>query len=136
MIDDLEKEGLIRPITHDPNRVRDAMELARRDLGVARTLLATSSDWAYTVAYNAALQAGRALMFSRGYRPEGSNQHISVVRFCAEFLPREEALWLDRMRRKRHQSVYDVAGSVSEREAEDSVKRAEKIMRKIEDLIR
>jgi uncharacterized protein (UPF0332 family) len=40
------------------------------------------------------------------------------------------------MRRKRHQSVYDVAGSVSEREAEDSVKRAEKIMRKIEGLIR
>jgi uncharacterized protein (UPF0332 family) len=39
------------------------------------------------------------------------------------------------MRRKRHQSVYDTAGSVSEREAENAVKKAEEIVQAIEALI-
>lgn len=135
MIEDLEREGLISRLRPDPQRVRDAMKLAHRDLGVATNLLVSSNDWAYTVAYNAILQAGRALMFSKGYRPEGGNQHIAIVRFCDLFLSREDALWFDRMRRKRHQSVYDTAGSVSDREAENAVKKAEEIVQVIEVLI-
>jgi uncharacterized protein (UPF0332 family) len=135
MIEDLEREGLIRPLPIDPKRVRDALALARRDIGVARDLLPSSNDWAFTVAYNAVLQAGRALMFSKGYRPEGANQHVSVVRFCEEFLSPEDAVWFERMRRKRHQSVYDTAGSVSEREAENAVKKAEEIVQAIEAII-
>jgi len=136
MIEDLEREGLIRPLTIDHRRVQDALTLANRDLGVARGLLTSSSDWAFAVAYNAVLQAGRALMFSKGYRPEGSNQHVAVVRFCDEFLSRDNALWFERMRRKRHQSVYDSAGTVSGREAENVVKKAEEIVQAIETLIR
>jgi len=135
MIEDLEREGLISRLRPDPQRVRDAMKLAHRDLGVATNLLGSSNDWAYTVAYNAILQAGRALMFSKGYRPEGGNQHIAIVRFCDLFLSREDALWFDRMRRKRHQSVYDTAGSVSDREAENAVKKAEEIVQVIEVLV-
>lgn len=135
MIEDLEREGVIRPLAIDTKRVQDTLALAHRDLGVARDLLASSNDWAFTVAYNAVLQAGRALMFSKGYRPEGSNQHVSVVRFCEEFIPAEDAVWFERMRRKRHQSVYDTAASVSEREAENAVKRAEEIVQAIEAVI-
>jgi hypothetical protein len=62
MIDDLERQGLIRKLPPDPQRVRDALDLAVRDLKVARSMLATDNDWAYTIAYNAVLQAGRALM--------------------------------------------------------------------------
>jgi uncharacterized protein (UPF0332 family) len=135
MIEELVREGLITPLAVDPTRVKDALNLAQRDLGVARSLLSSSSDWAFTVAYNAILQAGRAMMFSKGYRPIGSNQHISVVRFCEEFLSRDDAQWFERMRRKRHQSVYDSAGSVSRIEAENAVKKAEKILHTLESLI-
>jgi uncharacterized protein (UPF0332 family) len=136
MIEDLEKEGLISPLAADSGRVKDALAIAHRDLGVAKNLLSSSSDWAFTVAYNAILQGGRAIMFSKGYRPAGSNQHISVVRFCEEFLSRDDAQWFERMRRKRHQTVYDSAGSVSKREAENAVKKAEEILHTIESLIR
>lgn len=135
MIEDLEAEGLIRPLAIDPTRVEGALVIAHRDLGVARDLLASSSDWAFTVAYNAVLQAGRALMFAKGYRPEGSNQHVSVVRFGGEFLSPDQIQWFERMRRKRHQSVYDSAGSVSEREAEHAVKKAEEIVQAIEEIL-
>ena len=40
-------------------------------------------------------------MFSKGYRPSGSNQHISVVRFSELFLDEETIIIFDRMRRKR-----------------------------------
>lgn len=62
-------------------------------------------DWTYSIAYNAILQAGRALMFAKGYRPDGANQHISVVKFAELFLDESDALVFDRMRRKRHSSV-------------------------------
>jgi uncharacterized protein (UPF0332 family) len=46
-------------------------------------------DWAFSIAYNAIQQTIRALMFSKGYRPSGSNQHVSVVRFAEIFLEEE-----------------------------------------------
>lgn len=82
MIEDLERLGLIKRLPRDPKKVADAMALAHRDIGTARTLLSTDCGWAYNIAYNATLQAGRALMFARGYRPDGANQHISVVKVC------------------------------------------------------
>lgn len=136
MIEDLEREGLIRALPGGKDRVQDTLRIAHRDLDVAKKLLPSSSDWAFSVAYNSILQAGRAMMFSRGYRPAGSNQHISVVRFCEEFLPPDDARWFERMRRKRHQAVYDSTGSVSEQEAGNAVKKAEAILYMIESIIR
>jgi hypothetical protein len=91
MNEDLEEQGLITPLPIDPVRVRQTLDMARRDLEVSRGLLVSSSDWAYNVAYNAVLQAGRALIFSRGYRPDGPNQHLSVVRFAERYLETDDA---------------------------------------------
>jgi uncharacterized protein (UPF0332 family) len=135
MIEDIEREGLVKKLPYDRKKVKDAIARAHRDLRTARTILNTDRDWAYTIAYNAILQAGRALMFSKGYRPDGANQHISVVKFAELFLDNQDAIIFDRMRRKRHSSVYDMAGSVSETEAESAVSHAEVLIRKIEDLL-
>lgn len=132
MIEDLERDGLIRNLPYDRKKVDDAMSHARRDLATARTILPSDRDWAYTIAYNAVLQAGRALMFSKGYRPEGANQHISVVKFAELFLDKRDAIVFDRMRRKRHRSVYDQAGAVSETEAESAIRHAENLINRIE----
>jgi hypothetical protein len=59
-----------------------------------------------------------------------------VVRFCEEFLSRDDAEWFERMRRKQHQSVYDSAGLVSGIEAGNVVKKAEKILHSLESLSR
>ena len=114
MIEDIERKGLIKRLPYDRKKVNDAIAIAPRDLMTSRTILNTDRDWAYTIAYNAILQAGRALMFSKGYRPDGANQHISVVKFAELFLDKQDAIIFDRMRRKRHSSVYDMAGSISE----------------------
>jgi len=75
-------------------------------------------------------------MFSKGYRPDGANQHISVVKFAGLFLEKNDAVIFDRMRRKRNNTVYDQAGAITETEAEAAVRHAEMLIRKIGDLLK
>lgn len=134
-LDELEREGYIKRLPEDKKKVKDALNLATRDAKVAKDVFKDDYDWAFSIAYNAMLQAIRALMFSKGYRPSGRNQHISVVMFAELFLREEEVIILDRMRRKRHATIYDTAGMISEKEAENAVERAEKLVHEIERML-
>lgn len=136
MLDELEREGYIKRLPEDKKKVKDALNLATRDAKVAKAVLKDDYDWAFSIAYNAMLQAIRALMFSKGYRPSGRNQHISVVMFAELFLREEDVIILDRMRRKRHATIYDTAGTISEKEAENAVERAEKLVHEIERMLK
>jgi len=131
MIEDLERQGLIKRLPVDRKKVDDALAHARRDLATAGTILPGDRDWAYTIAYNAVLQAGRALMFSRGYRPDGANQHVAVVKFAELFLEESDTITFDRMRRKRNSSVYDTAGTITESEAGFAITQAGVLVQKI-----
>jgi len=111
------------------------VEHAHRDIKTAKIVLQTDCNWAYTIAYNAVLQAGRALMFSKGYRPDGANQHISVVKFAELYLDKHDAVIFDRMRRKRNSSVYDSSGIIPENEAEFAINQSEILVQKIVALI-
>ena len=134
-LDELERRGHIKRLPIDVKRIEDSLNLAKRDVNVAKGVLEENCDWAFAIAYNAMLQAVRALMFSKGFRPTGSNQHIAVIRFAELFLKEEDVIILDRMRRKRHATIYDTAGTISEIEAENIVKRAEKLVREIVKMI-
>ena len=134
-IDSLEKEGYIKKLSVDKRKVKDALHIAKRDIKTAKSMLQQDMDWAFSIAYNAMLQTLRALMFSKGYRPSGSNQHISVVKFAELFLDRETVIIFDRMRRKRHITIYDIAGTISERDAEHAVATAEILLKKVEKIV-
>jgi len=135
MIEDLEQLGLIKKLPVDEKKVDDAVLHARHDIKTARSVLLTDYDWAYTIAYNAVLQAGRALMFSKGFRPDGNSQHISVVKFAGLFLDKNDTIIFDRMRRKRNRSVYESSGTVTENEAEFAVSQSEVLVQKLVALI-
>jgi uncharacterized protein (UPF0332 family) len=70
-------------------------------------------------------------MFSQGYRPDGANQHVSVVKFVELFLDKNDSIIFDRMRRKRNSLVYDTAGSITESEAAFALREAEDLVEKI-----
>jgi uncharacterized protein (UPF0332 family) len=124
------RDGLIKPLPVDPKRVKRSFELAERDLKTAKKVLEESPDWAFSIAYNSMLQATRALMFSKGYRPAGDKHHVSAVKFAESVLGRGSQLVVafDRMRRKRHVAVYDVAGAVSKTDAENAIRWAGKFL--------
>jgi uncharacterized protein (UPF0332 family) len=135
-LDNLEREGYIKRLPVSKRKAEDALNLAKRDIKTARSILEQDRDWSFSIDYNAMLQTIRALMFSKGYRPSGSNQHISVVRFAEALLDEETVIMFDRMRRKRHSTIYDTAGTISKTEAESAVDTAERLIQKIERIIK
>jgi uncharacterized protein (UPF0332 family) len=101
----LERAGLIEHCRITKAEIRDLLELARRDTKTAKALINIDLDWALIAAYNAALQAGLAMMYAKGYRPKGSDRHKTVIRFLRATLEpsfKPKINRLDRIRRKRH----------------------------------
>jgi len=136
-LSELIKEGRIREFDAEPEEVVQTLGLAERDLKTANSILENDQDWAFNIAYNAILQSVRALMFSKGYRPAGESQHITVVRFAEAVLGNkfsEDIDFFDRMRKKRHQAVYDSAGIISRHEAEEAIKIAEEFVEKVKEM--
>lgn len=127
----LERAGLIEPYRVLQAEIKDTLEVARRDVKTAQGLMNIGLDWALVVAYNAALQAGLALMYAKGHRPKEPDRHKTVIRFLqtaldASFKPKLKRL--DRVRKKRHQPVYRLAGAVSESEAKGTIEFAEEFV--------
>jgi len=136
--DRLIKSNRIKPHRANQNEIKQLLQLATRDLSTAARNLEEAPDWAYSIAYNSILQAGRALMFFDGYRSRGGEQHATVVEFVEERLGTEYASQVrlfDQMRRKRHRVIYEVAGLVSKKEAEQAISFAREFVEKIIEII-
>ncbi len=78
-------------------------------------------------------------MFSKGYRPSGGSPHVSVVTFLRHYFARELGQLItefDRIRKKRHVSVYDTAGTISRIEMEHALKVAAEFYEKVRVILR
>ena len=105
-------------------QAEDCLRIARRDLATAESVIETSPEWAFNIAYNAMHQAGRAFMFHAGYRAVGVGHHATVVRFLEIGLGTdfEDTLaLLDRMRRKRNRATYDMVDTIARKEADEAI---------------
>lgn len=132
------KTNRIKVLQSNSNDINQLLQLAKRDLSTAMRNLDESPDWAYSIAYNSILQAGRALMFYDGYRPRGADQHATVVEFIEERLGQnfsDQVRLFDQMRRKRHKIIYEVAGLITKKEAEQAVNFAQTFVALITEII-
>jgi len=124
--------------TFSRDQVEDRLKIARRDLEASTEMLGSVHEWAYAIAYNAMLQAGRAFMFHKGYRAKGEGHHLIVIQFLRAGLGLE---WedvldvMDRMRRKRNRSLYDTTGAISIKEAGEAVETAEDFVKRIDQML-
>ncbi len=109
------------------------LDLAERDLKTAKDdFNSCNYDWALSIAYNAALQAVRALMFSLGYRPKGKNQHKTVFEFVKEMNVNQNVVnYFDNIRKIRHIAVYVEVNYVTEKTAKEVIEQAESFVHKI-----
>jgi len=138
-IDDLLESGRIHREAVTAAEIRQALRLADRDLRVARKFMAEEPDWGFAVAYNAVLQAARAFMFARGYRPASAEGHKNTFAFLGAALGEEHAdlvSYFDRMRSKRNQAIYGMADRIAETEARNLLRKATEFVRMIHRLIR
>lgn len=119
-IDELLDKRKIHRLRASPEEIGRLLELAGRDIRMAKVTMAEDWDWAFSIAYNAVLQSARAFMYSKGFRPAAEQGHKNTFAFLRAALGEELASsigYFDRMRKKRNQAIYDVAGLITEKEA-------------------
>ncbi len=119
-VDSLIKDGKVHPFKATREEIERVLNLARRDLGEAEKIQASSLDWCFSIAYNSILQTCRAYMFHLGFRPASSEAHKITFQFMqivVDQTMKQKVDYFDRVRKKRHRAIYDEAGLVTEREA-------------------
>ena len=137
-LESLEQQGLIEPFVASIQDIDNLLEVAERDLAAARHMLQFDADWSLAIAYNAALQAVLALMYVHDYRPRGANMHKTALDFAGLILGvpfRQKINRLNRLRRKRHRTLYHAAGSVSRTEAEGNLAFVAQFVTELEQII-
>jgi len=134
-IEELIEKGSIHPFEATPSEIKKAMGIARRDLTLAERLLGENFDWCFAIAYNAVLQACQAYMFHSGYRPASAEAHKATFEFMeivVEEPLKKSISYFDRARTKRHRTLYNDVGLISEKEAEELLRRAKEFLSYIE----
>lgn len=121
------REGRIRPHRTNRQELASLFQVVERDLADAR-ITALSTDRRFVTAYNAALQAATAVMYSEGYRPHSIGHHAIVFEFLDQALggvAAHVASYFDDCRRKRNRADYVGVGGISATEVGDLLKEAE-----------
>ncbi len=140
-LEELLRSRLVRRIRPNHGLALASLRRARRDVDTAKTLVEQEKlDWSLAISYNAMLQAGRALMFERGFRPASTEGHVAVVRFLQASFGKEVGdkmiIVLNGMRKKRHRVVYEEADIVSQEEAEQGLRWAREFVNKADTILR
>ena len=124
-------QGRIKPIKSSEKEIEDIISLADRDIKMAEFVITQDLDWAFSIAYNASLQASRAYMYSQGYRSASNQSHKNTFEFMKIALGKEhENLvgFLDRMRPKRNRALYDTAGVITETDVKELFKKSKEFV--------
>lgn len=100
-----------------------------RDLRASETE-SLDVDWRFTIAYQSALGACTIALVASGYQPaKGESSHFRAIESLAKtigaspFVVRQ----LDAFRKKRNLTSYEVAGTISEREATEMLTLAKSL---------
>lgn len=127
----LVSQGKIKPIQSSKEEIKEILSLADRDLKMAEFTITQDLDWAFSISYNAALQASRAYMYSKGYRTSGQQAHKNTFEFMKIALGKEYndlIGFFDRMRPKRNRAIYDTVGLITKTEVKELLKKSKEFV--------
>ncbi|MFH1223608.1 MAG: HEPN domain-containing protein [Pseudomonadota bacterium] len=102
-------EGKIKKQDINSNHIKILLKRSKKDVVIAKKVLNIDYETAYLVAYNSMLKSARALMFSKGYRPDDGSQHKTTIEFCSCFIDKNLNVLdvFSRMRRNRNVLNYN-----------------------------
>lgn len=134
----IDKELIKKDEQIDFTQVRTVLAKSRRSIQSAKLLMSDDQENSYQLAYEAMLLAGRALVFSFGFRPRALGSHKIVVDFSKKVLGKEIAALVfkfNKMRKIRHYLIYGAGLSVSEVDTKNAVSSATKFLKEVENFI-
>ena len=130
--------GLVKRRRPSFRQIGKQLERARKDLGTVAFVANEDPQWAATIAYQAMIRSGRALIFAHGFLPADGGQHKTVVALTGRILGRKHETLVqrfERLRRKRNIFFYDSEESFSQTEASGALKAAEQLLAIIEERV-
>src|SRR3989338_16665 len=123
-------------VKHKPSagEIAQLLGLADRDLkdSQARDL---TDDWKLNIAYNSALQTATAALLACGYRASREMHHYRVIGSLAYTISASKDFInkLDKFRKKRNMSDYEIGGAISDGEAKEMYQLAKELRREVEE---
>ena len=132
-------KGLVREENIDPALIGKVLAKAKRGIKSSELLFEDGdSEGSYELAYEAMLLAGRALVFSFGFRPRAAGSHKIVVDLVESIMGDENGVLVfkfNKMRKNRHYLIYGSGLSISNIEAKNAFASADEMLKKIEKII-
>lgn len=138
MFDNYVKKGFLKHQSVNFKQIEKQMVRAKKDIETANHVIDYDPEWGTTIAYQAMLRAGRALIFSNGYLPSDGQQHKTVVEITNILLGKEYALLVEkfeRMRRNRNTFFYESDPFGTLTDAKLSIEAASQLILAIQKLI-
>lgn len=133
------RDRLIKRQKPDFKQISYQLQRALKDLKTAEANLKIDLTWSLAIAYHAMIRAGRSLMFAKGYLPTTKRSHKTIVEFTKLILGHEYDSLVsrfNRLRRKRHDFIYDSKNHITHSEAKSSLDTAKRLIDKIVDLVK
>ena len=133
------RDGLIKKQSPDFKQIESQLTRAKKDLNTAELNLPIDTTWAFTIAYHAMIRASRAFMFSKGYLPTTKQSHKTIVEFTKWIVGKDYENLVNRfnrMRRRRHDFIYDSQNHITLHEAKTSIKTAKQLIEEIISLVK
>ena len=133
------KDNLIKKEKPDFKQITYQLKRAQKDLKTAEANMPIDLTWAFAIAYHAMMRASKALMYSKGYLPTAKRSHKTIVELTKLILGNEYADIINRfsrMRRRRHDFIYDSMNHITIHEAKGSIETAKKLIDEIVVLVK
>lgn len=133
------KDNLIKQQKPDFKQISYQLQRALKDLNTAEANLKIDLTWSLTIAYHAMIRAGRALMYSKGFLPTTRKSHKTIVEITKQILGQDYDVLIskfNRLRRKRHEFIYDSKNHITHSEAVSSLETGKQLIDKIVDLVK
>jgi len=119
--------------------LESVLNKAHKSLRAADILVNKDIDEsAFKEAYDGMILAGRALIFSLGYKPRTVGSHSITIRFCELYLGKEFRTLVEKfkkMKQKRNYLIYGTGLVISETEAKNAITTAKEFIKEIKEII-
>jgi len=128
------RDKFIKKQAPDFRQIDKQLQRSLKDLRTSEANLKIDLTWSLTIAYHAMIRAGRALMYSKGYLPTAKRTHKTIIEFTKLLLGSEYYVLVskfNRLRRKRHDFIYESKNHVTHSEAKSCLDTAKTLIDKI-----
>ncbi len=134
---DWQKNGWLIEHRTSLEEIKDLLGLVERDLADCRTP-GLSTDWRFSIAYNAALQTATVALAASGYRAAREAHHYRIIQSLAYTITADKDTinQLNRFRKKRNIGGYERVGTISDMEADEVFTLAKNLLNDVDQWLR